>query len=77
MTVTLSSCGNPDYGQDTNKGVSPKRKVRVASLEEASEACLEYINLYSLGGGNWSGGMVEQGGKQVARISYNGRAQPV
>ena len=73
MKVILESVGNPDFGQNPNKGVSPKQTVDVKSFEEASDACQDYIKKHDLGGGNWSGGQVTEGGKQVAYISYNGR----
>ena len=75
--VSLSACGNPDFGQSRDIGV-PKRVVAVTSLEEASTACQNYIAEFNLGSGNWTGGKVYgKGGAVVARISYNGRIWPV
>ena len=56
----------------------PRRVERVASLEEASEACLTFIEKNDLGSGTWSGGkVVDERDVVVARISYNGRIWPV
>ena len=35
--------------------------------------CLNYINVFELGGGNWDGGQIYDGNKQIALVSYNGR----
>lgn len=76
--VVLASVGNPDFGQSPNRplpGVRRKR-LRVATLMAASQACLLYIAHHELGGGNWPGGsVIDQATKnEVASISYNGRA---
>ena len=73
--VTLKHSKNPDipggyWGDIPAEGSS---KVTVATIQEASKPCMEYIKRNSLGGGNWTGGKVYQGKKQVARVSYNGR----
>lgn len=73
MTVKLSSCGNPDHGQNPNDSLSPKVSIEVATLKGASLVCLKYIARWNLGGGNWAGGQIYKDGKQVARVSYNGR----
>ncbi|MBA7666269.1 hypothetical protein ES703_74348 [subsurface metagenome] len=73
MTVKLSSCGNPDLRQNPNDSLSPEASIEVATLKGASEICLKYIANWNLGGGNWAGGQVHEDGKQVARVSYNGR----
>lgn len=72
LTVKLSARGNPDFGQPRSIGVST-RTVEVADFAAASAACMEYIRAHDLGGGNWTGGEVRDGGKVVARVSYNGR----
>lgn len=76
--VRLASCGNPDYGQNPRcrlYGAEANRWQKVGSIKEASEACRKFIADNELGGGNWSGGDVQDAsGKVVARISYNGRA---
>lgn len=77
LTVALSSAGNPDRGQDPLApvyGVANARKP-VCSLDEAAEACREFISANDLGGGNWTGGAVfdARTNKLVARVSYNGR----
>jgi len=73
MTIKLSSCGNPDHGQNPHDSLSPKVSIEVATLKGASEICLKYIANWNLGGGNWAGGQVYEDGKQIARVSYNGR----
>jgi hypothetical protein len=73
MTVRLSSCGNPDLMQNPNDSLSPTIIFEVATLEGASRICMRYIANMNLGGGNWSGGQVYKGNKQIARVSYNGR----
>lgn len=73
ITVKLSSCGNPDHGQNPNDSLSPEVSIEVATLKGASEICLKYIANWNLGGSNWAGGQVYEDGKQVARVSYNGR----
>jgi len=73
ILVKLSSCGNPDFRQDSKREYSPTLFVEVPTMEEASGICKEYIAEWDLGGGNWSGGQVYDDKKQIARISYNGR----
>jgi hypothetical protein len=75
MKVKLSHAPNPDlrggYWQGCTK---PKRQtVEVKDFAEASRVCRQYIEENDLGGGNWTGGQVCEGAKQIARISYNGR----
>ena len=55
--VYLAAVGNPDFDQPMNLGI-PARMVSVDSLEEARQVCLQFINKYDLGGGNWIGGNV-------------------
>lgn len=69
MLVKLSSAGNPDFDQNPNEALSPLKFVQVSSFEQASKACRDYISEYNLGGGNWTGGQIEQSHK----VSYNGR----
>lgn len=80
MFVKLSSCGNPDYGQNPYEeffGCEADHTVEVQSLEEASEVCKRFIDKNELGGGNWSGGQVYDRDQHIADISYNGRIWPV
>jgi hypothetical protein len=78
MKVTLSSVGNPDYGQYYGKNVlSPTVQVKVRDFAEASKVCRAYIAKYDLGGGNWTGGIICQERIAIARVSYNGRVWPV
>ena len=71
FTVRLASVGNPDYGQYTP--VSNPETFVGASVEECAKACLEYIEKWNLGGGNWTTPPVKRAGKTVAFVSYNGR----
>ena len=73
--VFLSSVGNPDHWQNPDVPVwgVPNKVAQVDTLEEASQKCLDYIEEYDLGGGNWIGGYVQDGEKHIASISYNGR----
>ena len=74
LKVKLSSCGNSDFPEQRNiESLSPKKTVNVHDLKQASKVCRDYIEEYDLGGGNWIGGQVFDGEKQIARISYNGR----
>jgi len=76
LFVTLSSCGNPDYGQDPEQclpGV-PTVSCPVQNYAEASRACQDYITQHNLGSGNWCGGKVTDSlHKELARVSYNGK----
>ena len=77
MKVTLSSVGNPDYGQYYGKNVlSPTLQVKVKDFAEASEVCRAYITKYDLGRGNWTGGIIHEGKRSIAQVSYNGRVWP-
>jgi hypothetical protein len=75
--VQLASAGNIDFGQDPRRSMPgvPKKRLRVATLKNASLACRLYITHYELGGGNWIGGEVThaKSKKLTAYVSYNGR----
>ena len=76
MKVKLATCGNLDYGQNPNQPVwgCPKPSFFVVgSLDEARRVCLRYIAKWNLGGSQWDGGQIFEGGKQIANVSYNGR----
>lgn len=76
LKVKLSSCGNPDFRQDPDKplyGCPDEVCVEVATFKGASIMCLKYIDEFELGGGNWDGGQIYDGNKQIASVSYNGR----
>lgn len=72
MKVQLRAVGNPDHREPPDIGC-PSRWVEVASYEEASKVCRQYILDNDLGGGNWTGGTIKQGDKKIAYVSYNGR----
>jgi len=73
--VTLSHAKNPDIagGYWNEAPTEGRAKVAAATMQEAASLCRAFIERNSLGGGNWTGGKVYQGKKQVARVSYNGR----
>lgn len=71
MHVLLKAVGNPDFGQYGE--MAPTTWLEVDDLAQARKVCLGYIDAHQLGGGNWAGGEVRDDGKQVARVSYNGR----
>ena len=76
--VVLENYGNIDYGQNPNRPLPQTKNALImcTSLGEASKLCLDYINKYDLGSGNWGGNagiVLDLNNKQVARISYNGR----
>ena len=71
--VKLSSVGNPDFGEDSRKSVSPTEFHRCRSFAECSKECKRYISMWDLGGGNWNGGQIFNSCVQVARVSFNGR----
>jgi len=76
MKVTLSSCGNPDFGQDYSKPMPgvPIKHIKVRDLSHASQVCRQYIHQYSFGSGNWNGGLIfnEKNSRRLGRVSYNG-----
>lgn len=71
--ILLTSCGNPDFGQNPYESMSPAKTVRANSIEECQVAACQYVDDYDLGAGNYSGGQVYQDGEYIGRISYNGR----
>lgn len=74
--LTLSSRGNPDFGQDPARsfpGVAD-RTVDVVDFAEASQECRSFIERNGLGGGNWTGGAItDAAGNVVGQVSYNGK----
>lgn len=74
MHVSLSDAGNPDFGQDPSRSVSGRRarRVKVKDFAEASKICTDYIKEHELGAGNWTGGQIEQDGKKIAVVGFNG-----
>lgn len=76
LRVLLATRGNPDYGQDPARppvGMPPDRFLTAVSLEEAKEIVAKYISDNDVGGGQWVGGDVWQGGRRLGGIAYNGR----
>lgn len=74
LTVQLTSCGNPDHDQLASMPVCPDETREVHDLHHAADWVRAYITKHDLGAGNFSGGLViNNHGRAVARISYNGR----
>lgn len=76
LSVLLATRGNPDHGQDPTQppwGMPPDRFMLVNSLEEARAAVVQFIGNNDVGGGQWVGGDVFQGGQRLGRVAYNGR----
>jgi hypothetical protein len=71
LTVKLSSAPNPDLNQ--TYAPAPSQTVKISTLEEASALCRQYIDKWDLGSGNCTGGQVEEDGREIAQVSYNGR----
>ena len=55
---------------DLNKKI---KTVEVKTFAEASKAISNYINKYNLTASCFDGGQIIENGKQIARVSYNGR----
>jgi len=79
MKVELKHSPNPDIpGYWTPPEDSGKSKwIEVASFEEASKVCQDFIERNELGGGNWSGGAIKDNNKLIGYVSYNGRVWPI
>ena len=71
--MTLSSCGNPDFGENPNRPMSPTETVAFGDLADAGQHVRRYCDTHSLGGGNLKPVEVMDGNRVVARVSYNGR----
>ncbi|MGY3582018.1 hypothetical protein ACVIGB_001059 [Bradyrhizobium sp. USDA 4341] len=79
MFVTISDAGNPDHRQDPARSVTGlrPRQVEVKDFAEASQVCQDYIRKHELGSGNWTGGAIKKGIKEIAKVSFNGVVWPV
>lgn len=76
LRVLLATRGNPDHGQDPARpawGMPPDRIASAASLDEARQLVRAYLDDNEVGGGQWVGGDVWQGGRRLGVIAYNGR----
>lgn len=76
LNITLSHSPNPDIkGGYWEPPKDPKHQVvKVSSLLEAREACMDFIEHNGLGGSNFTGGKVtDEKNIHFANISYNGR----
>lgn len=82
LWVNLNSAPNPDVLMFGSLGAIEGEAFKdvenvyfaVDTLEEASKVCRRYIEYFNLGSGNWTGGnVVDETGRFVARISFNGR----
>ena len=76
LLLEVSAVPNGDFSEgswEAQVELGPEW-LRVGSLAVASAVAMAYRRKHRLGGGNWSGGQVwDDGGKMVARVSYNGR----
>jgi hypothetical protein len=78
--VKLAHASNPDidggywYGKPLGKN---PELVPCTSLDRAKQIVAHYISNHGLGGGNWTGGQVQQligmRWTHIGRIAYNGR----
>lgn len=61
LRVLLATAGNPDRNQNPHSplpGMKPYH-IKVDSLLQAREKCLEFIKSTVIGGGNWVGAMLQ------------------
>ena len=75
MYVLLAARGNPDFSEDPSRtpwGMPPDRVVMVSGMDGARCAVRNFIDHNGVGGGQWVGGDVWQGGKRLGGIAYNG-----
>jgi hypothetical protein len=74
FAVICESYGNIDHKENPFEEMSPKQVFACDSLKQASEYCLNYIDEFDLGGGNWTGGKVFHPKiGHIANVSYNGK----
>lgn len=78
LSMTLSSAGNPDFGQYAP--LSPEVKISINSndlddgLRLMKQYARDYCEEWALGGGNWTNPIVYYGTFPYAYFSYNLRA---
>lgn len=73
--VVLSAYGDIDRGGNPGFPICQGRVEKLSALAEIPGVCREYISENNLGAGQWAGGQVFKGGKQIAEASYNGRVR--
>ena len=73
FTAVCRSVGNPDFGENPNKSMSPTKAINADSLKELSAKAMRYRDLFGLGGGNWCEPEVKSAGRVVGKLAYNGR----
>lgn len=71
FTMTLETVGNPDHGQ--YEAVSPKVKIKGRTFKEILSKVEDFMDLYSVGGGNWVAPALYEGKNLVGFMSYNRR----
>lgn len=72
MLLVCKSTGNPDHGQYAP--LSEPEYFIIDCFEQASAASRAYIEMWDLGGGNWTGGNIYNiNAEGIANVSYNGR----
>ena len=79
FSMTLSAVGNPDHGENPNNNivngmVVPTIKVDGAnSIPTLRKILVDYIDMFSLGSGNFTGAKVYEDGNYVGKFSYNSK----
>jgi hypothetical protein len=75
MQVELKASPNPDFDPPEVRATIRIKAFRhtVDSFKDASRAVRHFIESNDLGSGNFTGGLVFDGGRVVGRVSYNGR----
>jgi hypothetical protein len=74
-SIKTEVCGNPDYGQNTNR---PPYGVRVKTIKAKTYAELldkvrEWQSDNDIGGGNWMNPALMRDSEIVGYMSYNGK----
>lgn len=81
MKLSLAAVPNADYPRghwNATIKIAP-RQIDVSDIEDARQACWEFIRNHELGGGNWpsDAGVVSDAADRVlGRFSYNLRFWP-
>jgi hypothetical protein len=77
LFIELGAAPNVDYGPEERLGwvQMPKQLRGIRTLLEGSVVAMQFIHENGLGGGNWGGfgNIVDDRGRVVAHVSYNGR----
>ena len=73
--MTITTCGNPDKGQDPNKRLYGVLLVfcKADTLEALRDQAMAFQSEHGIGSGNWTNPRVNLRGKNIGFMSYNGR----